>query len=91
MDIDSVLEMYGAYFMKFVIDEGYYDMLSFVGTNLRDFLSNINDIHAQLKPSLPDTDFPNFWCLADEEEDEQDGKESMILYYISNVSMHALN
>lgn len=83
IDIDSLLEMYGHYFIQFVIEEGYFDMLSFVGTNLRDWLSNINDIHNQLKPSLPNTPFPNFWCLADEDEDGV--HESMILYYISNV------
>lgn len=83
LDMDAVLEVFGDYFMEYVRDEGYLNMLTLLGSNLREWLVNVNDLHKHLKNSLPDAKFPDFWCTDD---DEPDGiHESMILHYYSQV------
>ena len=69
--------------MEYVREEGYLNMLNVLGANLREWLSNVNDLHVHLKTSLPDATFPQFWCVDDEEAVE--GQESMILHYVSEV------
>lgn len=43
--IDDVLELFGDYFMAYVRDEGYLNLLSALGQNLREWLTNVNDLH----------------------------------------------
>lgn len=81
VDFDTVMEVFGQYFMEYVREEGYYHMLSLLGENLREWLTNVNDLHKHLQNSLPDATFPEFWCVDDEEE--QADQESMILHYYS--------
>jgi len=83
-DMDSILEIFGSYFMEYVRDEGYLSMLTLLGGNLREWLTNVNDLHKHLKNSLPDATFPDFFCAEDEESDGI--HESMILHYYSHVS-----
>ena len=58
LDIDTILEVFGSYFMEYVRDEGYLSMLTLLGGNLREWLTNVNDLHKHLKNSLPDATFP---------------------------------
>ena len=80
---DLVLEIFGTYFMHYVREEGYLNMLTVLGADLREWLTNVNDLHAHLKSSLPEAKFPEYWCVDDEEADPQ--FESMVLHYYSQV------
>ena len=86
MDADAVFELLGQYFIEYICGEGYFNMLSVLGANLREWLGNINDLHAHLQSSLPGAKFPEYWCVNDEEADPQ--FESMILHYYSQVYTH---
>lgn len=67
--------------MEYVREEEYLNMLNVLGSNLREWLTNVNDLHTHLRSSLPHAIFPEFWCVDD--EDEVPGVESMILHYYS--------
>ena len=81
---DTMLENLGEYFMQFVRDEGYLTMLSVLGSDLREWLTNVNDLHVHLKSAMPDAKFPEYWCVDD--DDAVPEFESMILHYYSQVS-----
>ena len=85
LELDVLLEIYGRYFMDYVREEGYLNMLTMVGTNLRDWLNNANDMHIHLKSSLPEAKFPEFFCTDDDEEDGI--HESMVFHYYSQVRL----
>jgi guanylate cyclase soluble subunit beta len=86
LDIDTILEIFGRYFMEYVREEGYLNMLTVLGSSLREWLTNVNDLHAHLQSSLPQAKFPEYWCVDDEESTPP--YESMILHYCSQVLMH---
>lgn len=88
VDGETVLEIFGQYFMEYVRQEGYLNMLNVLGSTLREWLTNVNDLHTHLRSSLPHALFPEFWCVDDEEVTvAEDGSgremESMILHYYS--------
>jgi len=85
LSMDVLLEIYGGYFMEYVREEGYLNMLVMMGTSLRDWLNNVNDLHTHMKLSLLNAKFPDFFCTDDEEEDGV--HESMIFHYYSQVSL----
>lgn len=89
---DILMEVFGGYFLEFMRDEGYLNMLKMLGTNLREWLSNVNTFHVHLRVSLAgrnlvEPSFPEFWCTDDEEADGI--HESMIFHYFSNVRFKA--
>lgn len=86
IDMDTLLEIYGEYFMIYVLqDELYYNIFTMMGTtDLRDWLHSVNDIHTHLSLSLPDANFAEFWCTDDDAEDGI--HESMLFYYHTKVS-----
>lgn len=86
LDMDTLLEIYGGYFMDYVREEGYLNMLTMVGSSFREWLNNANDLHTHMKTSLVDAKFPEFWCTDDDEEDGV--HESMIFHYFSHVSQY---
>lgn len=81
---DALMEIFGGYFLEFMRDEGYLDMLKLLGTNLREWLSNVNTFHTHLKNSLVEAKFPLFWCTDDPDADGV--HESMIFHHQSKVS-----
>jgi guanylate cyclase soluble subunit beta len=82
-DSDTILELFGKYFMEYVREEGYANMLTVLGSDLREWLTNVNDLHSHLRSSLPNAMFPEFLCVNDDEAVL--GVESMILHYYSKV------
>lgn len=53
VDAETVLEIFGQYFMEYVRDEGYLKLLEVLGSNFREWLTNVNDLHNHLRASLP--------------------------------------
>jgi guanylate cyclase soluble subunit beta len=54
VEADTVLEVFGQYFMDFVRGHGYENMLRCQGSSLREWLGNINDLHKHLQSNLPE-------------------------------------
>lgn len=73
-----VLKLFGEYFIRFVLVGGYEGLLRSLGTNLREWLSNVNLLHDHMKNSLPAMVAPRFWLIEDEQSD------SFLLYYYSH-------
>ena len=82
---DALLEVFGGYFLEFMRGEGYLNMLTILGTNLREWLNNVNTIHTNLSNTLVEASFPEFFCTDDEQADGI--HESMIFHYFSHVSI----
>lgn len=76
LPVDTVLEVFGQYFMEFTRNEGYENLLKCQGGTLRSWLANVNALHDHLEASLPEGFVkPVFWC-----EDDTDG---ILLHYFS--------
>lgn len=76
--VEDLLELLGRYFLEYIIDKGYDNLLRCQGSTLRLWLSNLNAMHDHLQSSLPAGNFPVFWC---ENCVTHDG--SIILHYYS--------
>ena len=53
ISVDDVLFAFGDYFVGYVKDNGYANVLECLGRNLRDWLSNLNSLHDHLQASYP--------------------------------------
>lgn len=59
LEIPVALEAFGKYFMQHVRAKGYYKLLACQGSNLKTWLSNINELHEHLKNTMSKQfDFP---------------------------------
>ncbi|KAG7374610.1 adenylate and guanylate cyclase catalytic domain containing protein [Nitzschia inconspicua] len=77
LTVPQVYEAFGEFFVPYIIDEGYYNLLCCQGSTLRDWMSNINAIHQHLQNTFPKSmTMPEFWC-----ENNSDG--SLRLFYYS--------
>ena len=54
MEPDAILRAFGQYWIRSSADEGYGQMLSLFGADLRSFLLNLNDLHARVGLSFPE-------------------------------------
>jgi guanylate cyclase soluble subunit beta len=52
LDIDTMLEKFGEYFIVFVREDGYEEMLRCLGDSLKEWISNINHLHVHLEHTL---------------------------------------
>jgi guanylate cyclase soluble subunit beta len=79
LSVDDVLEAFGEFFVHYIRDEGYDNLLCCQGSTLKDWMSNINAIHQHLQTTFPKKMImPEFWC---EDSTEDDG--SLMLHYHS--------
>ena len=68
ISVDDVLYAFGDYFIEYVQDNGYSNVLECLGSNLRDWLSNLNSLHDHLQASYPKGFVaPVFWSEDDVE------------------------
>ena len=80
LPVDGVLEAFGTYFMEFTRSNGYDNLLSCQGSNLRLWLSNLNALHDHLQSSLPKGFVaPVFWC-----ENDEGCSGAILLHYFSH-------
>ena len=77
--VDEVLYAFGQYFLDYVRDNGYSNVLECLGSNMRDWLSNLNSLHDHLQASYPEGFIaPVFWS---EDDPEVDG--AILVHYHS--------
>jgi hypothetical protein len=66
ISVDDVLHDFGDYFIDYVKDNGYSNVLECLGSNMRDWLSNLNSLHDHLQASYPKGFVaPVFWSEDD--------------------------
>lgn len=75
--IDKALEAFGAYWVTYTAREGYGEMLNMCGGSLKEFMMNLNSLHARIRLSFPQLKPPLLKCM-----DIQD--RSLILHYYSD-------
>jgi hypothetical protein len=73
---EEVLRLFGRHWITYTAKQGYGDLLKFVGHDIREFLANIDLIHAHVASSMPGLRTPTL-----ELEDGEDG--SYIIHYRS--------
>ncbi|CAB9521943.1 Guanylate cyclase soluble subunit beta-1 [Seminavis robusta] len=79
LSAEAILETFGAFFVQYVRDEGYDNLLRCQGSNLKDFMANINAMHQHLQDTFPNKmTMPQFWV-----EDDESGDGAIILHYHS--------
>lgn len=87
MTVDEVLFAFGEFFVTYVQDNGYANVLECLGSNLRDWLSNLNSLHDHLQASYPKGFIaPVFWSEDDEEFDKASGgagRNAILVNYYS--------
>lgn len=82
ISVDDVLHEFGDYFIDYVQDNGYSNVLECLGKNLRDWLSNLNTLHDHLQASYPKGFVaPVFWSEDDPNSSEEEG--AILVYYYS--------
>ena len=78
--VDDVLFAFGDYFIDYVQENGYSNVLECLGSNLRDWLSNLNSLHDHLQASYPKGFVaPVFWS----EDDEESTEGAILVHYYS--------
>lgn len=83
MSVDDVLDAFGQYFVHYIRGEGYASLMCCQGSTLRDWMTNINEIHGHLQTTFPKKmTMPQFWCVDAKSEDGSDDG-SLILHYYS--------
>lgn len=80
LSAEKVLEVFGEFFVHYIRNEGYDNLLCCQGSTLKDWMSNINAIHQHLQNTFPKKMImPQFWV----EDDDESGDGSLILHYHS--------
>lgn len=86
--VDEVLYAFGDYFVDYVKDNGYANVLECLGSNLRDWLSNLNTLHDHLQASYPKGFVaPVFWSEDDEDfvmSPEGGDSNAILVHYFSH-------
>ncbi|EFJ46683.1 guanylyl and adenylyl cyclase family member [Volvox carteri f. nagariensis] len=58
--VPQALEAYGQYFVNYVIKQGYTRLLRSLGSNIAEFLANLNNLHLHLTMGFPSMVAPAF-------------------------------
>ncbi|KAK3739118.1 hypothetical protein QZH41_010529, partial [Actinostola sp. cb2023] len=76
LELNPVLEVFGAHFLDYCIQSGYDRILRVLGRNLHDFLCNLDALHDHLQSIYPGMEAPSFRCT-----ETDDG--TLLLHYYS--------
>ncbi|GFR46278.1 hypothetical protein Agub_g7832 [Astrephomene gubernaculifera] len=74
--VPQALEAYGQYFVNYVIKQGYTRLMKSLGSNIAEFLANLNNLHLHLTMGFPSMVAPAFRV-------EQVTSNSLLLHYHS--------
>lgn len=64
MPAEQVLQAFGEYWVLYTAQQGYGELMDAGGTSLREFLSNLNDMHGRVETVFPDMQLPLFRVVA---------------------------
>ncbi|XP_041349323.1 guanylate cyclase soluble subunit beta-2-like [Gigantopelta aegis] len=74
LSMETVLEVFGDYFLTYCLKHGYDKMLKTLGGDIRSFIQNLDSLHSLLALSYKNIVAPSFRC-----EDTDDG--DLLLHY----------
>ncbi|MCB1994886.1 MAG: heme NO-binding domain-containing protein [Rhodoferax sp.] len=60
MEPARVLEAFGEYWILYTADEGYGELMSSAGSDMRSFLANLDDMHGRVESIFPQMKLPRF-------------------------------
>ncbi|MFK7994303.1 MAG: heme NO-binding domain-containing protein [Granulosicoccus sp.] len=70
----KILEAFGEHWIQYTVDEGYGQTISMYGKSVPEFLKNMNNLHAQIRLSLPELNPPTITC------EETSGGDLLVCY-----------
>jgi hypothetical protein len=73
---EQVLEAFGRYWITYTASEGYGELLTMGGKNVRQFLVNLDALHVRVGHSFENLRPPDFYCTNVSEA-------SLVLHYVS--------
>jgi len=77
LDASQVLEAFGEHWVLYTAKEGYGQMLSMFGSNLEEFLLNLDNLHSHVGMTFPALRPPSF------QVERIDGDPGLLLHYRS--------
>ena len=60
LDIEVVLEVFGAYYLEYCLQHGYDKMLRTLGGTFEGFIQNLDALHSSLKLTYQNLEAPSF-------------------------------
>lgn len=86
MPAAQVLEAFGEYWILYTADEGYGELMASAGSDMRSFLSNLDDMHGRVEAVFPQMKLPRFRVEASDNgalrvhyASERDGLAPMVI------------
>lgn len=78
LSIEEVYQFFGAYFVYYIMNQGFENLLFCQGRTLKEWMAGINAVHGHLQTAFPNKmAMPEFWC-----EENTDG--TLALFYSSS-------
>lgn len=68
MPADQILKAFGEYWVKYTAQEGYGELMSVAGSDFREFMENLDDLHSRVGVNFPKLVPPSFECEEQLEE-----------------------
>lgn len=59
---NQILQLFGEYWIRYTEETGYGSLMSICGNNFKEFLDNLDSMHARVKVSLDHLEPPRFEC-----------------------------
>lgn len=59
---EDILRQFGKHWILFTAKEGYGALLNASGSNLRDFIENLDSMHSRIATTMPELNPPSFEC-----------------------------
>lgn len=60
LEVNTILEVFGEYFLQYCMDVGYDKMLRTLGEDFRSFIQNLDSLHSLLAMTYKNIDAPSF-------------------------------
>ena len=77
LQAQQILEAFGEHWVLYTAQEGYGEMLSMFGADLRQFLGNLDNLHSHVGMAFPDLRPPSF------QVEPIEGRDAVLLHYRS--------
>ncbi len=62
LEANTILEGFGRYWMLYTAEEGYGALLDMTGSNIHEFLENLNGMHSRIRTTFEGLKPPDFEC-----------------------------
>lgn len=77
----TLLRDFGKHWISYTRGQGYSSLMGMFGSNMREFIGNLNGLHSQLFAAMPEAKPPHFTVVAD------DGSSFVVQYRSERVGL----